>query len=235
MAHEARGEPGAEHESRHDHGLEVEPEILARRHEARGRQQLPAAPRRAGSAGCRARNSGSTGPTARRRWRHSRRSCPSCTADRMPAGMPISSAMIMAKIASWSVTGSLPRISVSTGMSVRSEMPRLPCSTWPIQAKYWIGIGSSRRYFSRRGEHLAVALLARHRQHRIARQELLQGEDEDRHEDERRDRDQDAAGDEAKHGRSGARPAEADVRPPGRLPGTRRRHASDSGGELARP
>ena len=62
----------------------------------------------------------------------------------------MASATIMAMMASSRVTGSLLRMSSSTGMSVRSEIPRLPVSAEPIQAKYWTGIGSSRRYFSRR-------------------------------------------------------------------------------------
>ncbi len=48
-------------------------------------------------------------------------------------------------------------------------------------------------------QNLRIPLLARHRQHGVARQELLQGEHQHRHDDDRRDRDQDTSGDEAKH------------------------------------
>ena len=72
------------------------------------------------------------------------------TAATMPIGMPTSSAKSMAMAASCSVTGSFWPISVVTGTSVRSDLPRSPCSTWPAQAAYCMGSGSLSRYLSRR-------------------------------------------------------------------------------------
>ena len=68
----------------------------------------------------------------------------------IPMGMPTSSAKNMAMAASCRVTGSFWAISVVTGTSVRSDLPRSPCTTWVAQATYCIGKGSFRRYFSRR-------------------------------------------------------------------------------------
>ncbi len=59
-------------------------------------------------------------------------------------------AMISAITASWIVTGSFSPISSSTGCWVRRDMPRSPWSALPAQARYCTGMGSFRRYFSRR-------------------------------------------------------------------------------------
>ncbi|KAG1224072.1 hypothetical protein G6F68_020195 [Rhizopus microsporus] len=72
------------------------------------------------------------------------------TAAMIPIGMPISSAKNIAIAASCRVTGSFCAISVVTGTSVRRDLPRSPCSTWPAQAAYCTGKGSFRRYLSRR-------------------------------------------------------------------------------------
>ncbi len=77
MAHEARREARAEHECRHDHRLDVEPEILARRHEAGGGQKLPAHRDQHDEQDAEPEIRESKGRKARRRSRHSRRSCPS--------------------------------------------------------------------------------------------------------------------------------------------------------------
>ena len=58
---------------------------------------------------------------------------PRPTADTMPAGMPISRAMVMASRASSTVTGNFFSTSVSTGCWVRTDSPRSPCNTPPIQ------------------------------------------------------------------------------------------------------
>jgi hypothetical protein len=55
------------------------------------------------------------------------------TADTMPIGTPIESAMTMANAASSIVTGSFSRISSRTGFCMRSDSPRSPCSTPLIQ------------------------------------------------------------------------------------------------------
>ncbi len=48
-------------------------------------------------------------------------------------------------------------------------------------------------------EHLRVALLAGHRQRRVARQQLLQAEDDHRHDEQRRDQLQQALAEEQEH------------------------------------
>jgi hypothetical protein len=55
----------------------------------------------------------------------------------MPAGMPRTSANVTASIVSSSVTGSRSRISATTGLPVRHDVPRLPCASSPIQRPYW--------------------------------------------------------------------------------------------------
>ena len=50
------------------------------------------------------------------------------------------------------------------------------------------------------GDDLGIAFLAGHHQRRIAGQQLLQREDQDRHEEQRRDQLQDALGEEVQHG-----------------------------------
>ena len=55
------------------------------------------------------------------------------TADTMPAGMPISSAISIASTASSMVTGSFCSTSSSTGCWLRTDSPRSPCSTPPTQ------------------------------------------------------------------------------------------------------
>ena len=51
------------------------------------------------------------------------------TAERTPAGTPISTAIRKAMTASWKVTGSFARISCATGSRMRQEKPKSPCTT----------------------------------------------------------------------------------------------------------
>ena len=55
------------------------------------------------------------------------------TAESTPAGMPITQAMMIAMVASWSVTGSFSRTRSRTGTLMRIERPRSPCTTPLIQ------------------------------------------------------------------------------------------------------
>ena len=57
-------------------------------------------------------------------------------ADTMPAGMPSSSAKATASAVSSIVTGSRSRISATTGLPVRHEVPRSPVARPPIQSAY---------------------------------------------------------------------------------------------------
>ena len=63
-------------------------------------------------------------------WSHK---VPRPTAETMPAGMPIASAMLKASSASSTVTGSFCAISSRTGCWVRIDSPRSPRSTPPTQ------------------------------------------------------------------------------------------------------
>src|SRR6267378_4358204 len=91
----------------------------------------------------------------------------------MPAGMPIRSAITIAIDASCIVTGSFCAIRLSTGTLMRSDWPKSPDRTPFAQYKYCTG---------------------------IARQQMLQRKDQDRHEEKRRDQLDDALGEEAQHG-----------------------------------
>ena len=66
------------------------------------------------------------------------------TAERMPSGTPINTAMTKAIDASWKVTGSLARMSSLTGTRMRQEKPKSPVSTLPIQIRYCSWMGRSR-------------------------------------------------------------------------------------------
>jgi len=65
-------------------------------------------------------------------------------ADRMPVGMPISSAKATASEVSSMVTGRRSRISATTGLPVRHDVPRSPWTRPPIQVAYCRHHGWSR-------------------------------------------------------------------------------------------
>ena len=86
-------------------------------------------------------------------------------------------------------------MSCVTGWSVFSDRPRSPCSTPPIQCRYWIGGGIVEVILvAQHCQDLGAALLAGQHQNGVARQQLLQREGEDRHEQQRRDRQREAGG-----------------------------------------
>ncbi len=65
-------------------------------------------------------------------------------AERIPAGMPITSAISMEQSASSTVTGSFEASSSRTGMRLRSDSPKSPVSTRPSQMPYCTATGLSR-------------------------------------------------------------------------------------------
>ena len=74
---------------------------------------------------------------------------PRRTAESTPVGMPITSAMSIEQTASSMVTGSLEASSSVTGIRLRSDSPRSPRSSLPIQMPYCTTTGRSRWYFAR--------------------------------------------------------------------------------------
>ena len=74
---------------------------------------------------------------------------PRRTADSTPVGMPISNATSMEQTASSTVTGSLEASSSVTGILLRSDSPRSPRSSLPIQMPYCTTTGRSRWYLAR--------------------------------------------------------------------------------------
>ena len=194
VAHQHGGDRVAEHERRHDRARRDWPPVLERAHEARRRQ--PAERDRE------QQDQHDAEPEVRRRQAPQRddvraRSptrCCACTAETMPAGMPIASAMRIAKHASSSVTGSFSRMSSSTGFCMRSDSPRSPCSTPvdPVQVAHRQRLVEVQLLAQVRDDG-RVAVLAGQHDRGIARQQLLQAEDQHRDEDERRDDRRDAA------------------------------------------
>jgi hypothetical protein len=71
------------------------------------------------------------------------------TAENTPAGIAMARATSRDRPASSSVIGSLRPTVRTTDSRVRMDSPRSPRRARPIQRRYWIGIGSSRPYFSR--------------------------------------------------------------------------------------
>ena len=61
---------------------------------------------------------------------------PRYVADSTPAGSPIASAIAIENTASSRVTGSFEASSSRTGMRLRSDSPKSPRSTRPIQSPY---------------------------------------------------------------------------------------------------
>ena len=70
-------------------------------------------------------------------------------AETMPAGTPITSAISIEHTASSAVTGSLLASSSETGIRLRSDSPKSPRRTLPIQRPYCTTSGRSRWYFAR--------------------------------------------------------------------------------------
>src|SRR5438128_6700528 len=71
------------------------------------------------------------------------------TAEITPSGTASSADRRTDSTASSAVSGSLRKIVPSTGSSLRSDIPRLPCAIWPIHLTYWTYIGWSRPYLAR--------------------------------------------------------------------------------------
>ncbi len=78
------------------------------------------------------------------------------TAARMPAGMPMASAMSIAIRLSWIVTTSFWPISAPTGEPSFIDSPRSPVTAELSHAQYCWGKGSFRRYFSRMNSMTSV-------------------------------------------------------------------------------
>ena len=87
---------------------------------------------------------GTESPESARRLAATSTMVPFRTAETMPAGMPIRSAMAIEQTASSMVTGSFEASSSRTGMRLRSDSPKSPRSTRPSQMPYCTGIGRSR-------------------------------------------------------------------------------------------
>ena len=92
---------------------------------------------------------GTESPESARRLAAASTTVPLRTAETMPAGMPIRSAMAIEQTASSMVTGSFEASSSRTGMRLRSDSPKSPRSTRPSQRPYCTGIGRSRWYRAR--------------------------------------------------------------------------------------
>src|SRR5262245_17512592 len=79
-------------------------------------------------------------------------------AESTPAGMPMTRAMSIEQTASSTVTGSFEASSSVTGILLRSDSPRSPRSTLPIQIPYCTTMGRSRWYLARMAATTAGSL-----------------------------------------------------------------------------
>ena len=127
--------------------------------------------------------------------------------------------MTIAIEASCIVTGSFCSTRSSTFCLMRIDSPRSPVSTPLIQ----IDVLHRDRLIepillADLLDHLGVAVLARHDQRGIAGQQLLQREDQHRHEEQRRDELQQALGEEGEHWPPGCPPREGGWGPRGHDP-----------------
>ena len=109
--------------------------------------------------------------------------------------------MMIAIVPSCSVTGSFCPIRVSTDMLLRSDWPRSPDNDAldPIDVLHrdrFIEMVLLADLLDDSG----IAFLAGHDKRGIARQQMLQRENQDRHEKQRRDQLHQAPGEEAQHG-----------------------------------
>ena len=133
VAHHHRRDGVAEHEGRHHHGARGSPTGSRRARRSRRPAASRAAPRTAGSSGCRARSSAPTGPRGRSRWRSCRRparaspprGCPWARRWRAPPawrGRRVRASPAASR-----------RSSSMTGFCSRIDSPRSPRSTPPAQ------------------------------------------------------------------------------------------------------
>ena len=172
----------------HDGGSETGAPVLGERHIARGRQPAELDREQEDQHDPEPEIRRRDAPHARTNWRHSPRRCPSSPRRRCRAGMPIRNAITIAMAASCIVTGSFWAIRVRTGTLMRRDSAEVtrqhaldPVGVlnrdWLIEPVLMADLL----------DDCWIALLAGHDQRRIAGQQLLQREDQDRHEEQRRD------------------------------------------------
>ena len=77
-----------------------------------------------------------------------RSTAPPRTAAMTPSTMPTTALKRVPNTARAAVTGRRLAMSGPIGRPSMSETPRLPCSTWPTQWRYWVIQGSYQPIFS---------------------------------------------------------------------------------------